>query len=328
MLGHLKPPLCRLPAEAGIQYRRVYCSLCYSLRRQFGLPASLLVSHELAISLLAGANTLDVPLEYRACPARLLCRSRLVLRHETIDRTARLNLLLVWLKLADWRADSRRVYGGLAMAVADRWARPILSELSRTTREFIGEYLRLIENPRPDFAETRTRSGLLARHVFTEMFGPSPVPLGQAVSLLGEIIPVADALLDLERDVAKGQYNPIAEAAARRALSLEQAWSELYRDYSGLAGRVRTLLPETGNRVFSAVVAGSLAQLSARIGRDEEATAGPSSRRRKKRADGTVQQSGWCDCCECSCECCGGVAEDAGCCDSCGCCECHCCDCG
>ncbi|MGR8935002.1 MAG: DUF5685 family protein [Gammaproteobacteria bacterium] len=107
MLGHIKPPLCRLDASAKMHYRQAYCSVCYSLRRQFGLPAALLLNHELALSVAAlphhcGAT---VPPASCACPAQLFLTRRTVAQHSIIDRAARYRLVLAWLKLADWEAE-------------------------------------------------------------------------------------------------------------------------------------------------------------------------------------------------------------------------------
>ncbi|MGZ8219340.1 DUF5685 family protein [Methylomagnum sp.] len=105
---HQSPDLPPTPANPRRIPPSVLCSLCHSLRRQFGLPASLLISHELTIGLLAHADGLAASLEYQPCPARLFCGTRPIIRHDPVDKAARMNLLLVWLKLVDWEADCRR----------------------------------------------------------------------------------------------------------------------------------------------------------------------------------------------------------------------------
>ncbi|WP_156303016.1 DUF5685 family protein, partial [Methylogaea oryzae] len=134
MLGHLKPQLCRLPSSARRQYRQLYCSLCYSLRRQFGLPASLLVSHEMTLSLAACSGEWETVDADCGCPARLFCRSRPVVLHDGIDRAARYSLLLAWLKLHDWESDSGSRWARALRRRLDPAVAPILAELSAETR--------------------------------------------------------------------------------------------------------------------------------------------------------------------------------------------------
>jgi hypothetical protein len=331
MLGHIKPPICRLQPHTRAQYRHLYCSMCYSLRRQFGLPAGFLISHELTISLLACAGGLTAPLEYRPCPAQLFCRRRAVIRHEIVDKAARLNLLLVWLKLVDWETDSRKFYGSFIRKIAESRVSLFWADLSAAAREFIVDYLPLIKTSRPDFSEIRKNSGLLANHLFGELGPKAPDSIGETVSLMGEIIPVADALLDLKEDIAKSQYNPVLLASQRQCISLEQAYHDLRLEYENLAGRIKGLLAVSGNAAFTEVLGKSLARLSARIDREGN-SAGPSAHRDgKDRRRQKHERRDCCDCCDC-CEC-GAAAFDgtagSGCCgcDSCAC-EGCCCDCG
>jgi hypothetical protein len=267
MLGHIKPPICRLRPQAKEQYRHLYCSMCYGLRRQFGLPAGLLISHELTIGLLACADGFTVPLEYRPCPARLFCRQRAIIRHETVDKAARLNLLLVWLKLVDWETDSRRFYGGFVRKIAEFRVRLFWPDLSAATRDFIGGYLSLIKSSRPDFSAVRENSGLLANCLFGELMHQQDGSTGKILTLVGEIIPVADALLDLRQDIGKNQYNPVIAASRQHAIPLAEAYRDLNTDYHSLAGKINALLSVSGNALFAEVLSKSLANLSARIDR-------------------------------------------------------------
>jgi hypothetical protein len=345
MLGHIKPPICRLRPQAKEQYRHLYCSMCYSLRRQFGLPAGLLISHELTIGLLACADGFSVPLEYRACPAQLFCRQRAVIRHETVDKAARLNLLLVWLKLIDWETDSRKFYGGFVRKIAESRVRLFWSELSAAARDFIDGYLALIKSRRPDFSAVREHSGLLANCLFDELTPRQEGSTEKVLALVGEIIPVADALLDLKQDIGKNQYNPVIAASREQAIPLAEAYRDLHTDYRGLAGRINALLSVSENALFAEVLSKSLANLSARIDRqgyfagpaDNRDGSNDSQSRKKRRQTGDSGQCCDCgDCCNC-CECISGSSRtaNAACCDSCGCgdgccgngCDCCGCDC-
>lgn len=335
MLGHIRPPTCRLRPPTRTEYRRLYCSMCHSLRRQFGLPASFLVSHELTIGLLAHADGLAAPLEYQPCPARLFCGKRPILRHPTIDKAARMNLLLVWLKLVDWEADSRKPCSGLARRLVEARVKRFWPELSESARRFLDDYLRLIESPDPAFPEIQAASGLLAMNLLAEIVPSHDASTGAILALVGEIIPVADALLDCEKDSKTGQYNPIIEAARQRAVPMAEAYGELLQSYLDLAGRIRRRLADTDNRAFAEVLSGSLARLSARIDQGACWVLPPRKRDEAKRKSQPAQNEGWFgSCCDGGCDCCSCGADAGmdcrgagGVCDSCECGGCDACDC-
>ena len=83
MLGHLAPSLCKLPIDTRKLYRTLYCSLCDSLRRQFGLVSSVLIDHELNLVLLAFTPYfLAAPvLNYTRCPTQLLLTRKPIYHH-------------------------------------------------------------------------------------------------------------------------------------------------------------------------------------------------------------------------------------------------------
>jgi hypothetical protein len=336
MLGHIKPPLCRLSPRAATRYRLLYCSLCLSLRRQFGLPFAALLNHEMNLSLLACADDFDRPQESCACPARGFLGRRPMIAHPRVDLAARLNVLLVWLKLVDGAADGRGFAIRSAAWMMNRRLASFWGDLSDGLRDFIGEYVALIRTPSPDFRDIRQGSALLAGRVFHELAPAAALPLREAASLMGEIVPVADALLDLGEDVRRGQYNPIVEAARRPGISLRDAREELHGDYLGLAERVRGALAQVSdNALFVEALDKSLSGLSHRLAR-QASFAGAASgnagsdRRRRGRADG-ARDRGECWGCDGCCEvldCCSGCGDVGGCggCDACGGCGgCDCC---
>jgi hypothetical protein len=65
------------------------------LRQQFGLSASFFINHELTLSLAAFPDYADMKTESCACPAKLFCGQKPILRDALIDKAAQLCLLLV-----------------------------------------------------------------------------------------------------------------------------------------------------------------------------------------------------------------------------------------
>lgn len=324
MLGHIKPPLCRLSPAAAARYRLLYCSLCASLRTQFGVPYAALLSHETSLGLLACADDFDGFKRTCACPARGFLGRRSTLAHPRVDLAARMNLLLVWLKLTDSAADGRGQAARCAAWIVERRVRSFWGELSIGLRDFLGAYVGLIRASTPDFAEIRQSSGLLAAQVFQELAPDAAAPLRETASLLGEIVPVADALLDVDEDLRRGQYNPVVEAARRPGVSLGTAREALHGEYLDLAERARGALARiAGHADFVEAADLSLHGLSGRLAFAAGASGGAESDRRRKRGAPSRDDRRCDGCCD-SLECCGSC--DAGCCDFCGGCD-GCCGC-
>lgn len=357
MLGHIKPRLCKLSPESRKQYTIHYCSLCHSLRQQFGLVGSLFISHELTLNLTAIAGDYStIAIASTPCPARLYCRDRSIQKHSQIDRAAQFCLLLGWLKVVDWATDSPAFYKTLFRRKLEHKVKPVLDSLAAETRELINRYLQLTANDSEDFDSVKKLSGLLSRQLVKELFAEhklsAPVfeNLLELNQFLGETIAVADPLLDLEQDIKKRQYNPIVKAATVHQTTIQQEHDNLYAQYLGLNNQIQShigLLSDTAIApAFVQSLDNSMQNLSIRIKTRQQhyfnlccgVGESPEQRaaRRNRKRDGCDGCEGYGDCCQCCCDVCtndGGCqlikpgGGDCGFCESCNCCEaCNCCD--
>jgi hypothetical protein len=357
MLGHLNPPLCRLPLTARNHYRLIYCSLCAALRRRFGLTASLLVNHELALTVMAllpeTAPTWLGESSRTRCPARLLAVHQPVWQHRLFERAADYSLLLGWLKAVDWAADQpawhrrlarnwlTRQFAQIAPSLAqDTRACPqIAPRLPQDTRDLAASYSALAARPDAPFAEVEALSAALAAHL-AEKLGeetPLPPPHWQAAlplfTQIGGLIPRADHLLDFRRDRVSGQYNPLLTAGVPPKQAYREAWATYTRQAEALhqaLSELPGLFAETAETAQAA-----LAALSARIEREKNPVLGiPVGSREPERKD----RRQWCDCCcngcDCGGDCCTGCGRplksacsdgNGDCCHGCHFCDCSCC---
>ena len=46
MFGYVRPPLDQLTEEERERFRRMYCGLCHTLRRRYGLPARFILNYD------------------------------------------------------------------------------------------------------------------------------------------------------------------------------------------------------------------------------------------------------------------------------------------
>jgi hypothetical protein len=334
MLGHLKPRSCQLSSTSKQHYQHLYCSICYSLRQQFGLSASFFINHELTLSLAAFPNYSRLQIESCACPAKLFSKQKTILRDPLIDKAAQLCLLLVWLKLIDSETDKPAFYKKSLRLSVENKARRVLAELSPATRQFIDSYLLLIRANSTDFATTAKMSGLLAKQIFQELSKEteSQETVTEITLLLGELITVADALLDIKQDEQQQQFNPIINAAQQNGTSLEQEYRVLHADYQHLMKRIEDKLDDTVNPLFGEILQLSLRNLTGKIQHAQQIMfALPIKNiKRGNRAEGDYQPTrnegcaeGCGGCFDC-CQCCGESDCNCG---ACGDCECGSCGC-
>ncbi len=330
MLGHIKPRLCKLSSSSRRQYTTHYCSLCHSLRKQFGLAGSLFISHELTLNLIAIADDSKMVTTSTPCPARLYCRDRPIQEHSQIDRAAQFCLLLGWLKVVDWETDSPAFYKTLFRRRLDHQVKPVLDSLEAETRELINLYLQLTANDSEDFESVRKLSGLLSRQLIKELLAERDLPAPvfenflELNQFLGETIAVADPLLDFEQDIKKRQYNPIVKAAAAHQTTIQQEHDNLYAQYLSLNNQIQSHIGLLSDTViapaFVQSLDNSMQALSARIktqqqhyfnlccSADDQSEQNANRRNRKKDGD-------CCDCCDCCCDVCGSTSKgDGGCC--------------
>lgn len=343
MLGHLKPRSCQLSSPSKQHYQHLYCSICYSLRQQFGLSASFFINHELTLSLAAFPDYSTMNIETCACPANLFCKQKPILRDALIDKAAQLCLLLVWLKLVDWETDSPAFYKKRFRQSIETKVQPVLANLTPSTRQFIDSYLLLIRANSTDFTMTAKMSGLLAKHIFQELNqNNTQVVISDITLLLGELITVADALLDLKKDIGNKEYNPIITATEKNNTTLEQEYKVLKTNYEQIVTAINHKINSENlsavNPVFCELLQQSLRNLANNIQQANNVLFANQANNRRNNS----RTRRWCDCldagCDCAdccqccgngCRCCGSASESGGeCCDACSCGDCGCCDCG
>jgi hypothetical protein len=332
MLGHLKPRFCQLAPASKQHYSHLYCSICYSLRQQFGLSASIFINHELTLSLAAFPDYATMKTESCACPAKLFCGQKPILRDALIDKAAQLCLLLVWIKLIDSETDSPAFYKKRLRHSIEHKVQPILAKLTPSTRQFIDSYLLLIRANSTDFSTTVKMSGLLAQHVFQELCHQSADTQNAITNitlLLGELITVADALLDVKQDIKNQQYNPIIHATEQNSTTLKHEYALLKTSYQQLVQHSVELMHAANlsavNPLFNEILQQSLHNLTRSIQRADNALFATNANQQNE-----SRTRKWCECADGCCDCfgccdCGGASEGgSSCCECCSCGDCSC----
>ncbi len=235
MLGHLKPSLCSLGTANKIAYQTLYCSICASLRNQYSLPYSLFINNEMTLVLLALQPYYQAEAVETACPAAAFTQKNPAATHSAIDTAAKLSVLLGWVKVVDWETDQPRFYKKYLRRVLQSKVDETLPQISSNFRSVVEDYLILTKTNSSDEARIRHYSGLLSRQVVlevgkrTDIGGNALEELANLFELSGELIAIADHLIDLEEDMMQQQFNPIVFYSEEKQVALSAAYYHFLR---------------------------------------------------------------------------------------------------
>jgi len=178
------------------------------------------------------------------CPAKLHSTKKPVLIHEAVNHAARLSVLLGWLKLLDWETDNPALHRKAIRKSLDKKAYRILANLRKESRNLVQEYRDLVASNCQDFSYVRRMSHLLSRAICIELGeqtminSDSLTQLSEFFGLIGELVSIADPLIDLHRDVQRGEYNPIWESAAEDSLNVSREYERFRSEYHLTKNRV------------------------------------------------------------------------------------------
>ncbi len=281
MIGHIKPKVCKLPSQAKDSYMKLYCSICHSLRHQYGILSMLFVNSELAMVLLALRDYFVPKESWYRCPAKLHSTKKPILIHEAVNHAAGLSVLLGWLKLLDWETDSPGLHRKAIRKSLDKKAYRILANLGKESSSLIQEYRDMVAGNCQDFLYVRRMSHLLSSTICIELGertminSDSLTQLSKFFGLIGELVSIADPLIDLHRDVKRGEYNPIWEATAGNSLKVSREYERFRSEYRLIENRIMREMgsPELRNVLntdFRTALKLGLDSLSSRISTKRE----------------------------------------------------------
>lgn len=229
MFGYVRPSLDRLTGEEQERFTAVYCGLCHTLQRRYGLAARMILNYDLAFL----AILLDEGGTCRSCQRR--CMVHPIKKRtcgqptEALDTAADYSVILTWWQLRDGVAD-HGFWGGLKyrfvslfLRKAYRKARAAQPAFDENTRQQLEELSALekercasIDRPADTFARLLAgASDGIADPVRRRV-------LQQLLYHLGRWIYLTDAADDLQKDLKCGSYNPLALRFSLEAGKLTQ----------------------------------------------------------------------------------------------------------
>lgn len=216
MFGYVRPAPERLTQEEQEHFTGMYCGLCHTLQRRYGLAARMILNYDLTFLAILLDETGQCSLCHKNCIMHPLKKRSCAQPTTALDVAADYSVILSWWQLRDGVAD-HGFWGGLKYRAASwllrrayrkaRLAQPEFDENAKRQLEELAALERencpSIDRPADTFA--RLLSG--AANGITD-----PVRqriLQQMLYHLGRWIYLTDAADDLKKDVRSGSYNPL-----------------------------------------------------------------------------------------------------------------------
>lgn len=218
MFGYVIPSKEKLREEEWQTYRATYCGLCHTLKRRYGFLAQFLLNYDFTFLVLLLRRNNEAPcVRCRRCLAAPIKGRNACESDEALDAAADISVLLVYWKLKDQFADEkglRRVPAALMTALFWRTFRKAKQQ-NQALHDEIGQHLSRLQVLEKGNCNSIDRTAEEFAHIMTAMVPSdwdeqSSRSLEQLLYHLGRWIYLIDAWDDLEDDLKRGRYNPIA----------------------------------------------------------------------------------------------------------------------
>lgn len=216
MFGYVRPSQERLTQEERDRFAGMYCGLCHTLQRRYGLAARMILNYDLTFLAILLDDGGQCSFCYKNCMIHPIKKRPCAQPIAALETAADYSVILSWWQLRDgvadhgfWRGLKYRAASWL-LHPAYRKARMIQPEFDANTRRQLEELAELerencpsIDRPADTFA--RLLSGAsdgVADPVRKRI-------LQQMLYHLGRWIYLTDAADDLKKDIRSGSYNPL-----------------------------------------------------------------------------------------------------------------------
>lgn len=210
MFGTVMANKRELSEEDSKRYSAAYCGVCHALHRRYGSVARLSLNYDIAFLALMLELTHSKPSETKK--AFCVChtvKGRDYVSSETVDYCADMNVLLFYYQLLDDKNDD----GSLRASVGETLLEKAFSKacaLHPEKSSRIAEKMRELS----ELEQKDCRDPDLMGRVFGEVLGEAfayenDEHLREFGASLGKFIYLADACIDLKKDLKRKQYNPM-----------------------------------------------------------------------------------------------------------------------
>lgn len=269
MIGNVKPKFNRCDNEAKNAYMRSYCSLCASLKKNYGFLYSVMLNNELSLVLNALEPDMQVNFIQTTCPSRLYLKKKTAYFNEAVDVAAYLSLILIQIKLIDYLEDNKGKIWLKSQLVQKARKKIIFKaqkqtiKLSLKTMKVVDQYKKVAVDPNVSFNTSVELTYDLSKRMAIEISERTNATknkievLGKLFGHMGELISYLDHILDLDKDIAKKTSNPILNEAVQNNTELVEETVKFFKKYCESEKKIISILEEQSH-LFPEVFARTL----------------------------------------------------------------------
>jgi len=218
MFGYIRPLKCELKVREYEQFKTAYCGLCNTLKKRYGFFSRFLLNYDFTfLAMLLSSGETSCEFLRRRCIASPFRKKCLCSPTPSFELCADLSVILFYWKLKDnindegflERIKARFVL--LLLGPAFRKARRNAPDFDEKVSRNLGELQALEKAGSPSIDETSDKfARILAAVSESARSDAEKRVLYQILYHIGRQVYILDAIDDIERDVKKGSYNPVA----------------------------------------------------------------------------------------------------------------------
>lgn len=214
MFGYIVANRESLSQEELARYRGFYCGVCDTLKRQYGLNGRMVLTYDMAfLALLLSSLYEPETRERRGVCVAHPKKEQLYLTNEFVSYAADMNIALAYYKCLDDVRDDASLAAKTESKLLLRHM-PQIEARHRAQCDCIREKLKELselEKSASSGADACAAAfGAITERIFRYREDAWAEDMGAAGMALGKFIYIMDAYDDLEKDVKKGAFNPLA----------------------------------------------------------------------------------------------------------------------
>lgn len=217
MYGYVRPEKGELKIREYELFRGVYCGLCHTLKKRYGMLFRFAVNYDLTFLSMLLCSAEKPELCIRRCPYHPMRRSACPKTYPAMEAAADYTVILAWWKMLDGVKD-KGFFGALASRLVSVFMKPAYRKAASTRPEFAHateDNLRMLwdledeKSGRLDEAADKFACILRAASDDVDDTARKRI-LNELLYHLGRIVYVIDAVDDLKKDEQDGVYNPLS----------------------------------------------------------------------------------------------------------------------
>ncbi len=242
MIGNFRFRLKSI-SEASMQdYQKIYCSICHSLKVNYGITKTILTNNLVSFLLYSISDYINGDIKKTNCPSHLLLTKKNIVSHKAVNKAADVCVVLSALKLFDMEKDNSILFKPIRLHL-EKNIPNLSNELISAYNEFllVDEKTQKTEN----LLHTSKKFGEISFNYIADDFSISNELRETYEMLFGQIaqlIFISDCLIDINADMLKSNFNPIVRDSEIFNDSISTVYLRNEEIFSDLKGSILNII--------------------------------------------------------------------------------------